>query len=288
MSFFSNKTKSRLWITVLIITTALSGCLWFSSVSSAKTVLDSQWNLQQDYQLSRVLTIDGIDDNLSGLTYHPGSGHLYGIVNNPEQIVVISKTGELLRTIHLIGFSDTESIDYVKDNIFIVGEERLQTISYIEILDSTTHINYQDIKTIALSSPETANTGLEGIAYSQRHGLFVVREKPARIMHFSLNDDNKRDQFDAMKKLRLEVGDFSGLSLLDDGTEQKLLVLSDESHSLHVIDLMGQQRSNIRLGRGPFNLWPVMQQPEGVASDTDGNIYVVGEPNELLILTRKL
>lgn len=287
MSFFSNKTKSRLWITVLIITTALSGCLWFSSVSSAKTVLDSQWNLQQDYQLSRVLNIDGIDDNLSGLTYHPGSGHLYGIVNNPEQIVVISKTGELLRTIHLIGFSDTESIDYVKDNIFIVGEERLQTISYIEILDSTTHINYQDIKTIALSSPEAANTGLEGIAYSQRHGLFVVREKPARIMHFSLNDDNNRDQFDAMKKLRLEVGDFSGLSLLDAGTEQKLLVLSDESHSLHVIDLMGQQRSHIRLGRGPFNLWPVMQQPEGVASDTDGNIYVVGEPNELLILTRK-
>ncbi|MDO8828023.1 SdiA-regulated domain-containing protein [Methylophaga sp.] len=286
MSFFSNKTKSRLWITALLITTALSGCLWFSTVSSARTTLDSRWNLQQDYQFSKVLTIDGIDDNLSGLTYHPESGHLYGIVNNPEQIVVISKTGELLRTIDLIGFSDTESIDYVKDNIFIVGEERLQTISYIEILDSTTHINYQDVETIAISSPEKENTGLEGIAISQQHGLFVVREKPARILHFSLNNDNDTSQFDAMKNLRLDVGDFSGLTLLKDGTEQKLLVLSDESHSLHVIDLMGQQRSQLRLGRGPFNLWPVMQQPEGVTSDTDGNIYVVGEPNELLILTR--
>lgn len=115
----------------------------------------------------------------------------------------------------------------------------------------------------------------------------MVREKPARILHFSLTDDNDDSQFDAMKKLRLDVGDFSGLTLLDDGTEQNLLVLSDESHSLHVIDLMGQERSHIRLGRGPFNLWPLMQQPEGVTADDDGNIYVVGEPNQLLILTRK-
>ncbi|WP_211116127.1 SdiA-regulated domain-containing protein [Methylophaga sp. SB9B] len=30
-----------------------------------------------------------------------------------------------------------------------------------------------------------------------------------------------------------------------------------------------------------------MRQPEGVTADSDGNIYVVGEPNQLLILTRK-
>jgi uncharacterized protein YjiK len=287
MSFFSNKTKSRLWITVLIISTALSGCLWFNTVSSAKTVQDSRWNLHQDYQFGNVLTIDGIKDNLSGLTYHPQSGHLYGILNKPEQIVVISKTGELLRTIDLIGFSDTESIDYVKDNIFIVGEERLQTISFITIDDLTTQIHYQDIKTIAVSPPEKENKGIEGIAISQQHGLFMVREKPARILHFSLSNDIVESRFDAMKKLRLDVGDFSGLTLLNEGLEQKLLILSDESHSLHVIDLLGQERSRVRLGRGPFNLWPLMRQPEGVTSDNDGNIYVVGEPNELLILTRK-
>ncbi|MBN46776.1 MULTISPECIES: SdiA-regulated domain-containing protein [unclassified Methylophaga] len=287
MSLFSNQTKSRLWIAVLLITTLLSGCLWFSTVSSAKAVQDSRWNLQQDYQFSNVLTIDGIVDNLSGLTYHPESGHLYGVVNNPEQIVVMSKTGQLLQTIDLIGFSDTESIDYVKDNMFIISEERQQTVSFIEILDSTTQINYQDVKTIAISSPEKENKGIEGIAISQQHGLFIVREKPARILHFSLTDDSNDSQFDAIKKLRLDVGDFSGLTLLNESTEQKLLVLSDESHSLHVIDFMGQERSRVRLGLGPFNLWPLMQQPEGVTSDTEGNIYIVGEPNQLLILTRK-
>lgn len=287
MSFFSKKIKSRLWITALVITTALSGCFWFSTVSSDKTVQDSRWNLQQDYQFSNVLTIDGIEDNLSGLTYHPQSGHLYGILNKPEQIVVISKSGELLRTIDLVGFSDTESIDYVKDNLFIVSEERLQTISFIEILDSTTQINYPDVKTIAILSAEKENKGIEGIAISQQHGLFMVREKPARILHFSLSNNKHESQFDAMRNLRLDVGDFSGLTLLNDGSEQKLLVLSDESHSLHVIDLMGQERARVRLGRGPFNLWPLMQQPEGVTSDTEGNIYIVGEPNQLLILTRK-
>ncbi|HCD05601.1 MAG TPA: hypothetical protein DEQ60_09785, partial [Methylophaga sp.] len=181
----------------------------------------------------------------------------------------------------------TESIDYVKDNMFIISEERQQTVSFIEILDSTTQINYQDVKTIAISSPEKENKGIEGIAISQQNGLFIVREKPARILHFSLTDDSNDSQFDAIKKLRLDVGDFSGLTLLNESTEQKLLVLSDESHSLHVIDFMGQERSRVRLGLGPFNLWPLMQQPEGVTSDTEGNIYIVGEPNQLLILTRK-
>ena len=102
-----------------------------------------------------------------------------------------------------------------------------------------------------------------------------------------MTDDSNDSQFDAIKKLRLDVGDFSGLTLLNESTEQKLLVLSDESHSLHVIDFMGQERSRVRLGLGPFNLWPLMQQPEGVTSDTEGNIYIVGEPNQLLILTRK-
>ena len=287
MPYFSRSIQSRLWIAVLLFTTALSGCLWFDSVSSAKSFPESRWNLQQDYHFSKVLSIDGIDNNLSGLTYHPPSGHLYGIINNPEQIVVISKEGKLLRRIELVGFSDTESIDYAHDNLFLVSEEREQTVSFVEISSSTQQIRYQDVRTVAISAPEQENKGIEGIAVSQQHGLFLVREKPARILHFSLKAQNDNtEQFETMKNLHLDVGDFSGLALLDDGKEQQLLVLSDESHSLHIVDLTGQLRSQTRLGRGPFNFWPLMQQPEGVTTDTEGNIYVVGEPNELLILTR--
>lgn len=284
MAFFSSKTKSRLVIAALIVSIFFSSFLWFSSVSSAKISHNDPWDLQ-NYQFSKTLTIDGIEDNLSGLTFHPESGHLYGIVNNPEQIVVISKAGKLLRKIDLVGFSDTESIDYLGANQFIISEERQQTISFVEILDTTKQINYRDVKTLALLPPEKSNKGIEGIAVSQQHGLFFVQEKPARVLHFALEIEEQTNQFDLMKNLRLDVGDFSGLTLLP-GKEEKLLVLSDDSNSLHVINLKGQESSRIRLGSGPYQFWPKMKQPEGVATDLEGNIYIVGEPNQLLILSR--
>jgi len=104
-------------------------------------------------------------------------------------------------------------------------------------------------------------------------------------MHFALENDEQTKQFDVMKNLRLEVDDFSGLTLLQ-GPEERLLVLSDDSHSLHVIDLSGEEISRIRLGSGPYRLWPKMSQPEGVTTDAEGNIYVVGEPNQFMVLRR--
>ena len=246
MALFSNKTRSRLLLIVLLLSTILSGCLWFSTVSSATTKSSEVWDLNH-YLLSKTLMIDGIEDYLSGITYHPDSGNLYGIINNPEQIVVISKNGQLLRKIDLIGFSDTESIDYVEGNRFIISEERQQTISFVDILETTKEVHYSDVKTLALLPPEKNNKGIEGIAFSPRHGVFFVQEMPARIMHFALENDEQTKQFDVMKNLRLEVDDFSGLTLLQ-GPEERLLVLSDDSHSLHVIDLSGEEISRIRLG----------------------------------------
>lgn len=284
MALFSNKTRSRLLLIVLLLSTILSGCLWFSTVSSATTKSSEVWDLNH-YLLSKTLMIDGIEDYLSGITYHPDSGNLYGIINNPEQIVVISKNGQLLRKIDLIGFSDTESIDYVEGNRFIISEERQQTISFVDILETTKEVHYSDVKTLALLPPEKNNKGIEGIAFSPRHGVFFVQEMPARIMHFALENDEQTKQFDVMKNLRLEVDDFSGLTLLQ-GPEERLLVLSDDSHSLHVIDLSGEEISRIRLGSGPYRLWPKMSQPEGVTTDAEGNIYVVGEPNQFMVLRR--
>ena len=246
MALFSDKTRSRLLLIVLLISTILSGCLWFSTVSSATTKNSDLWDLNH-YLLSKTLAINGIEDNLSGITYHPDSGNLYGIINNPEQIVVISKKGQLLRKIDLIGFSDTESIDYVDGNRFIISEERQQAISFVDILETTKEVHYSDVKSLALLPPEKANKGIEGIAFSPRHGVFFVQEMPARIMHFALENEKQTNQFDVLKNLRLEVGDLSGLTLLQ-GQEERLLVLSDDSHSLHIIDLAGQEVSRIRLG----------------------------------------
>jgi uncharacterized protein YjiK len=54
-----------------------------------------------------------------------------------------------------------------------------------------------------------------------------------------------------------------------------------------VLSLQGEPLSRLSLRNGFMKLWPVMEQPEGVAVDNDGHIYIVGEPNQMLVLTRK-
>jgi uncharacterized protein YjiK len=54
-----------------------------------------------------------------------------------------------------------------------------------------------------------------------------------------------------------------------------------------MINLSGDKVASLSLKTGPFNFWPIMKQPEGVAVDNDGHIYIVGEPNQMLKLTRK-
>lgn len=286
---FSNlkNSLSPVLFIALLIATIMSGFFWLSTISSASSTGDRQWDLQHNYQIGKTLTIEGVEDNLSGLTFHPPSGNLYAVRNNPEQIVVFTTAGKLLRTIDLPGFSDTESIDHIADNRFIIGEERLHTISFIQIDETTEAIHYSDVDTVAVAAAEKTNKGLEGLAFSHQHGLFLVYEEPAQIRHFALEASNDNGQFDAIKHVQFDIDDFSGLALLDDGKQQKLLVLSDESNSLHVIDLAGREHSRLRLGSGPFNFWPKLKQPEGIAVDTQGNIYIVGEPNQLLVLSRK-
>lgn len=287
MVFKLKNSSSPLLFIILLIATVVSGFFWLSTISSAGAVGDKQWDLQQNYQIGEMLTIEGVEDNLSGLTFHPPSGNLYAVRNNPEQILVLSTAGKLLRTIDLPGFSDTESIDYIAGNRFVIGEERLHTISFIQIDENTEKIDYADVETIAVAATEKANKGLEGLAFSQQHGLFLVYEKPAQIRHYPLDADKGNGQFDAIKHVQFDIDDFSGLALLGDGDQQKLLILSDESDSLHVVDFSGREHSRLRLGSGPFNFWPKLRQAEGVAVDTQGNIYIVGEPNQLLILSRK-
>jgi len=77
-------------------------------------------------------------------------------------------------------------------------------------------------------------------------------------MHFALENEKQTNQFDVLKNLRLEVGDLSGLTLLQ-GQEERLLVLSDDSHSLHVIDLAGQEISRIRLGLVYLSYLPLLK-----------------------------
>src|SRR5215212_10589092 len=50
-------------------------------------------------------------DNHSGVAYSPTRNSLYTVINNPTQIIEYNLAGtQVIRTINLIGFDDTEAI----------------------------------------------------------------------------------------------------------------------------------------------------------------------------------
>lgn len=287
MPLLSATPKSHLWA-------ALSACfivavfLWLSPMQTVQSEPSHPvWDLNQHYTAKKRITISGIEDNLSGLTYHPETGHLFAVINNPERVAVLSKHGQLIRLIELEGFTDTEAIDYLGDNQFAISEERHHTTVLVNIDRETNHIERDHNTVIALDELDTNNTGLEGMVLGSHNNLVIALEKPPRLRHFHLDNQHPVALDSPLSDLRINVEDISGLSLIEHHTHPVLLILSDESHRLLAIDPnSGETLSSLSLRRGPLAIWPRMKQPEGITSDEQGNIYIVGEPNQLVILRR--
>lgn len=245
------------------------------------------WDLNYHYDIGEPMTLAGIKDNLSGLTYHPGSDSLYAVLNNPEVLIELSKQGDILRQIPLNGFVDTESLDYLGNGLFAVTEERRRRLVFFYVDADTQAIEYQNTQPLPLDWASDENRGYEGVAWSPRHGFFIVQEEPPRLIHHAMHDAETLINVDDLNRsLPFDVSDYAGLSLLQ-AADDYLLVLSEASHSLNVLSLYGEPLSRLSLRSGFMKLWPVMEQPEGVAVDNDGHIYIVGEPNQMLVLTRK-
>jgi uncharacterized protein YjiK len=245
------------------------------------------WDLNYHYEIGPLTTLAGIEDNLSGLAYHPGSDSLFAVLNNPEVLIELSKQGELLRQIPLKGFADTESLDYLGNGLFVITEERRRRLVFFYVDADTEVVDYQNTQSIPLGWANDENRGYEGVVWSPRHGFFIAQEEPPMLIHHAMHDaDTVISVEDLNHSLPLDVSDYAGLSLLQ-ADDDYLLVLSEASHSLNVLNLKGEPLSRLSLRSGFMRLQSLMEQPEGVAVDNDGHIYIVGEPNQMLVLTRK-
>ncbi|MCX4187427.1 SdiA-regulated domain-containing protein [Methylophaga sp. OBS4] len=276
--------RLALFIMLLTIPVLL---LKLTLTQAAATQQAPLWDLEYHYEVGTPITIESIDDNLSGLAYHPESDHLYAVLNNPEKIIEMTKQGKVVRTIDLQGFVDTESIDYLGNNLFVVSEERRRRLVFFYLNADISVVHYQNAQVLPLDRASNENTGFEGVAWSPAYGFFVLQEYPPRLIHHMMHDaEPAKDLQPLVRSKSLDVSDYAGISMLH-GDQDMLLVLSEASHSLHALDLNGNPLSRLSLRTGLLKLWPLMEQPEGVTVDKDGNIFIVGEPNQLVMLSRK-
>jgi len=243
--------------------------------------------------------LETLGGDASGITWNAETGTLFAIRNKQPLIQEISQSGKVLRDVALHGFSDTEGITWLYGNVFVVMEERTCSLRFIHLSPDTTAIDYSMSTGFSLPelNPDNGNKGCEDLAWDPAQSiLYVSKEKsPARLLRISglsstiINAGTfDRNTLVIQDFLHGQVSDdetfgldISGLHF--DRTHQQLLVLSDESQKITVIDSNGNLAPSFHLGWFSNGLVQGIRQPEGVTLGGSGELYVLAEPNALYL-----
>lgn len=230
--------------------------------------------------------IEGLHDDLSALTYDPDRNTLFTVTNNNPEIIELDLKGHILRRIKLLDFGDTEAIEYLWKDTYLLTDERKQRLIKVRIEEHTETLKAGDSQQLALGIGLNGNKGFEGLAYdSENQRVFVGKERdPVRIYEISGFPHTDPDKplavgilDDPDRNAGLFIQDLSSLQY--DPKSGHLLALSDESHLLLEFDINGRPISSLSLHRGQHGLKRSIRQAEGVAMDKNGALYLVSEPN---------
>lgn len=258
----------------------------------------AQWREQSlwlgDYRVEiEAKPIGGISD-VSALTFDPDRRSLFSVTNKPAKVIELSLQGDLLRTIDLEGFGDPEAIEYVAPGIYVIADEREQRLVKVRIDDATRVLDAADFQQLSLGIGRNGNKGFEGLAYdANNQRLLVAKERdPVRIFEvlgFPHVDESKplalQVNTDPKRDARLFVRDLSSLDF--DAATGHLLALSDESRLVIELNADGKPISTLSLLRGQHGLQRSVPQAEGIATDDDGNLYLISEPNLFYVFRKQ-
>lgn len=258
--------------------TWLAAFLGFGLCLSCLSVMEQRMGLVgKDARLSGArapISIPAIGRNLSGATWNPRTGTLFAVTNSPQAVFELDPRGKVLRRIALEGFSDTEDIAHIEGDTFAVIEERHGTIRLMSIGPETELVRAADCRVIDLGSRHEDNKGFESLFFDPAtRSLLTMRELPPyELLSVPLDAEGGAKISPA---LDLTVKDVAALGRDAAG---RLWVLSESSSCLVRLDGEGRETRRVRLDAGALDM-----QPEGLAFGEDGTIFVVGEPDTLVI-----
>ncbi|WP_168734263.1 SdiA-regulated domain-containing protein [Pseudothauera nasutitermitis] len=292
--------RSRKWWWVLALGIVLPGAVavwkyqlvglayhWAQTLrNEARWSADGIW--LPAYRVTQdALPLEGIADNASGLTYNPHTGTLFTVINKPPAVAELSREGRVLRQLPLKGVVDPEGITHMHDDLFVLAEERSQQLIVLRIAQDATELDAQGAPRLGLAVDLSGNLGFEGVSWDQeRQRLLVAKEKsPLRIFEITgLPEALAGSRFDVQIREWLEsrspglfMRDLSSLTLHE--PTGHMLVLSDESKLVVEYDAEGEPVSLMPLWRGRHGLARSVPQPEGIALDDQGALYLLSEPN---------
>ncbi len=231
--------------------------------------------------------VEGVRDNLSGLTFSAPTGTLFSVTNRPPQVVELTTSGDLLRLIPLEGLRDPEGITHVAGEVFLISDEKDQSLHRVSIDPGTQRILAADTWRIGTGIGAWPNLGIEGLSWDARSGrLFLAQELlPMRVLVIEgfdpsghpLPDAGVAAEWHPASLSSLETLDLSSLTLHE--PTGHLLLLSHLSAAVAEYGTDGRLVGRMSLAGGQSGLPQGIAQAEGLAVGPDGAIHVVGEPN---------
>ncbi len=247
-----------------------------------------------NYTLTAGPVTTSIPNDLSGVTYNSMTNSLFVCINGTPTIYELDLNGNVLRTINMTGFEDTEGLVWIGGTDYIIIEERKGRAVLISITAATTAITYP-AAFMQLPGVWGDNLGIEGVTYNPAtNELIIIKEKsPLTIYSFVVpatfaNPITVTNPFDISVN-NFGLSDIAGLHHLGLNTfmpcgedvSDNYLILSHESAQLIETDNTGTEYSRLDLTAGGANgtLAATIPQAEGVTMDNQGNIYVVSEAN---------
>jgi len=230
--------------------------------------------------------IDGLDDDVSALTYDPVRKSLFTVTNKNSELIELSLEGKILRRIALVGFGDPEAVEYISADTYVITDERQQRLIKIHLEADTTFLDAEDAEQMTLGVHMSSNKGFEGLAYdSVGKRLFVAKERDPMLIYevhgFPHFKPDKTYAVHVINNPKRDAGMFvRDLSSLQyDERSGHLLALSDESRLIIELDVDGRPLSTMSISGGRQGLQKTVPQAEGIAMDDDGTLYLVSEPN---------
>ncbi len=249
--------------------------------------LDSRSIGLGDYRVAvEARVIEGLDDDVSALTFDPVRKSLFTVTNKNAELIELSLDGKILRRVALVGFGDAEAVEFISANTYVVTDERQQRLIKIHLDDDTVFLDAADAEQISIGVHMSSNKGFEGLAYdSVGKRLFVAKERDPMLIYevhgFPHYNPDKAYSVHVVNNPKRDAGLFvRDLSSLQyDERSGHLLALSDESFLVLELGIDGRPISSLSLLKGRHGLSKSVPQAEGIAMDDEGTLYLVSEPN---------
>ena len=259
---------------------------WFNLHTLWQPVSSEAIGLDQYRVTIEARPIEGLDDDVSALTYDPVRKSLFTVTNKNSELVELSLEGKILRRIALVGFGDPEAVEYISADTYVITDERQQRLIKIHLEADTTFLDAEDAEQMTLGVHMSSNKGFEGLAYdSVGKRLFVAKERDPMLIYevhgFPHFKPDKTYAVHVINNPKRDAGMFvRDLSSLQyDERSGHLLALSDESRLIIELDVDGRPLSTMSISGGRQGLQKTVPQAEGIAMDDDGTLYLVSEPN---------